>query len=572
MIAAAKFARSRITQQTAALTLLFVVVALLVVAPIVMLIGTSLSADGAIGFSIGQVSFTHYYRLLTSSDTLRVLGNTVVYALLSVAIGGALAAVLAWLTERSDMPGSVAVRSLIYSWMAIPPIVMAFGWVLLLNPGNGVVNLAIQSLFNLSAPPFALYSFATLVGITSLAVVPTAFTMLNGLLRNMDPQLEDAGRVLGSSGLTVARKISIPLLAPGLASVAMYLFVAVVQTFDFPLVIGLTAQIPVLSTRVFLLSSPVNGMPNYGLSAAFGVLLLVLAVGFMVGYLRLTRVSEKFRVVTGKAFRPRRVKLGVWRYPALLIPLAYFALMLLPVAILAWTSLFASYRPPTLSDLPLVSLDVYRRVLSSFRVENAVINTVLVLVSAATAVMLLSSLIAWFSVSGKSRWGKILDALSFAPLAIPPIVLVLAILILYLNTPLYGTIWILVLAQVTIYLAFGVRTMSTALLQIHKDLANAALVSGASWLTSLRKITIPIVWPQFVNGWLWVVAHSARDLTVPLMLMSAGNLVMATALWSFWEYPDVPGGAAIAILLVVGLTALVVPVQLLSAYRFDRAG
>ncbi|WP_332691066.1 ABC transporter permease subunit, partial [Bosea sp. (in: a-proteobacteria)] len=144
------------------------------------------------------------------------------------------------------------------------------------------------------------------------------------------------------------------------------------------------------------------------------------------------------------------------------------------------------------------------------------------------------------------------------------------ILLLYLNTPLYGTIWILVLGHVTIYIAFGVRTMSSALIQIHKELGDAALISGASWLTSLRKVVFPLVWPQILNGWLWVFAHSARDLTVPLMLMSTGNLVAASTLWNLWQFPDLPGAAALAILLMAALLVVVVPSQLYVARRLER--
>src|SRR5262249_10509818 len=158
---------------------------------------------------------------------------------------------------------------------------------------------------------------------------------------------------------------------------------------------------------------------------------------------------------------------------------------------------------------------------------------------------------------------------SFAPMAIPPIVLVLAILLIYLRTPIYGSIWVIVIAHCTIFLAFGVRTMSSALMQIHKELGDAALISGASWLTSLRKITLPLVWPQFLNGWLWVFAHSARDLTAPLMLLSTANVVAASALWNMWQFPDLPGAAALSIMLMMALLVIVVPFQIYAALRLE---
>jgi iron(III) transport system permease protein len=135
--------------------------------------------------------------------------------------------------------------------------------------------------------------------------------------------------------------------------------------------------------------------------------------------------------------------------------------------------------------------------------------------------------------------------------------------VLYIRTPLYGTVALLVLAHLTIYIAFATRTMTSALIQLHKELADAALVSGASWFTTLRRVILPLVRPQLANGWLWVAAHSARDLTIPLALMTSANVVVASALWLMWDFPDLPGAAAVATLLVAALLLVVVPVQLL---------
>jgi iron(III) transport system permease protein len=129
-----------------------------------------------------------------------------------------------------------------------------------------------------------------------------------------------------------------------------------------------------------------------------------------------------------------------------------------------------------------------------------------------------------------------------------------------------------VIGHVSIYIAFGTRTMNAAFIQIHKELEDAAMVSGATWATSLRRILFPIVWPQILNAWLWVIAHSARDLTFPLMLLTSSNVVAATAIYQRWDYPDLPGAAALSMLVVVGLMALVVPLQIYLARRADGQG
>src|SRR5690606_18351793 len=189
--------------------------------------------------------------------------------------------------------------------------------------------------------------------------------------------------------VTVTR-ITLPLLLPGLLSVGIYMFMAVVQTFDLPVIIGLTAGVPVLSTRVYLLSTPVNGMPNYGLAAAFGVVLLVLAIGLMWIYLRFTRSGERYRVVTGKAFRPRRINLGRWRLPIVLLVGTYFLVMSLPIWILLWVSLHTGYETPSIAGFSTMTLATFERIVANPVVIRAIVNTIVMVLASATFVMLLS--------------------------------------------------------------------------------------------------------------------------------------------------------------------------------------
>lgn len=555
------------TQQNAVLAVLTVVVAALVLGPVVVLIRASFTPADSMPLESWAVTLANFVTLLVSSSTARLVFNTMVYALSSMALGVAVATFIAWCTERTDMPGTFAIRVFMFSWMAVPAVVVGFGWILLLNPGNGALNVLYRELFDVRGYIFTVYSFWTLVVVTAFAVVPTAYVMISGLLRNMDPQLEQASRVLGGGPAVTVTRITLPLLLPGLLSVGIYMFMAVVQTFDLPVIIGLTAGVPVLSTRVYLLSTPVNGMPNYGLAAAFGVVLLVLAIGLMWIYLRFTRSGERYRVVTGKAFRPRRINLGRWRLPIVLLVGTYFLVMSLPIWILLWVSLHTGYETPSIAGFSTMTLATFERIVDNPVVIRAIVNTIVMVLASATFVMLLSCLIGWFTVRSNHRLGRALDVLSFLPMAIPPIVLVLAVLLLYIRTPIYGTVWILVLSHSTIFLAFGTRTMASALMQIHRELGDAAMMSGASWWKSLRLVTFPLVWPQILNGWIWVLAHSARDLTVPLMLMTTSNIVVATALWNLWEFPDLTGTAALSVLLMGALLLVAVPFQVYAARR-----
>lgn len=553
-----------------AMILVLLLVSLLVVGPLLVLVRTALLPTGMLPFETWRFTLSNFATMLTSPGTPTLLLNTFVYAFGSIAVGLVIAIWLAWLVERTDMPGRTFIRIALFTWMAVPPIILGFGWILMINPGSGVLN-AIWIALTDTPGPMTIYSMWALIFITGVSVAPTAFVMISGLFRNMDPQLESAGVVHGGSSWKVTTRIVLPLLVPGLLSIAIYVFIAVVQTFELPLIIGLTARIPVISTRIYLLSSPDGGAPNYGLSAAFGCMLLLVALMLILLYFRVVGAGEKYRVVTGKAFRPRRTCLGAWRVPAFIVSAAIILVMTMPVLILIWTSFLRFYEIPTLDALSRVSLDTYRSLLSRSSVHTAIINTVLLVLASSIGTMTLATIISWLSTRGRGWMARALDLLSFSPMAIPPIVMGIAMLMLYMRTPIYGSVLILIIGHVTIYLAFATRTMSSALVQIHKELPDAAMVSGAGWWSTLRYIVLPLVWPQFLNGWLWVIAHSARDLTIPLLLMTNRNMVVSTVVWSLWDVPDLPGAAALSTLLVLALLIVVVPVQLWISRRTEKS-
>ena len=238
------------------------------------------------------------------------------------------------------------------------------------------------------------------------------------------------------------------------------------------------------------------------MAAAFGIGLLVLALLLMWGYYRATRVNKHFRVVTGKGFRPRRIKLGPWRYPALVFVAVYFGLMVLPLLILIWTSLLPFYQVPSTKAIGALTLDNYRSLFESVTITSLSWQHFFAGFHGLNCHdgAIESDQLVFYKDQALDRP---LDILAFAPLAIPNIVIAIAILLLYIRTPLYGTIWIIIIAQITAYLAFGTRTINAGLIQIHPELENAATACGSSWITMMRKILLPMLpSPHFINGWL----------------------------------------------------------------------
>lgn len=564
--------RRRVTQQQLALPAITLITAFLVVAPLLILFRTSLLPPGSLPFDTVKLTLSNFFLAYVNPATLRLLYNTVLYASGSVLLGLIIACALAWLLERTDLPFRTTIRVMTFAKMPVPPLAFVFGWILLFNPNNGALNILLKNLLGLDASPVDVYTLWMMIFIAGTGIVPTMFVMLSGVFRNMDPQLEDAGAVSGANFVRTIGHITLPLLSPGVLSVGIYMLMIMVQAFEGPLAIGLTAGVPVLSVYIYVLSSPEGGTPRYGLAAAFGIGLLVLALLLMWGYYRATRASERFRVVTGKGFRPRRIKLGRWRYPALGFVAVYFGLMILPLLILVWTSFLPFYQVPSTRALGVLTLDSYRSLFDSVTIRRALGNTFLLVFAVSTLTMVLSSLISWFATRTKLRIGRWLDTLAFAPLAIPNIVIAISILLLYIRTPLYGSIWVIVLAQITAYLAFGTRTMNAALIQIHPELENAATACGASWITMMRKILLPMLFPHFLNGWLWVVAHSMRDLTIALTLMSPDSIVVSSMLWLLWSFGDAPSACALLILMVASLLVLVLPIQIYASRSSETTG
>jgi len=542
---------------------------LLIVGPLVVLLLTSFADPKVLFFERLTFTFNNYVDVIARPGTGRLIWNTLVYATCTTVLGVVLATAMAWLTERTDMPGRMAVRILMFSWMAVPPLVFAYGWILLINPGNGAINVLLRGLFGLRGELLSPYSMTALVVISSLSLVPTAYVMLSGLLRNMDPSLEDAGTVLGAGRLRVLGSITLPVLTPGLLSVMIFAYVGMIQTFDFPLVLGANSGIQVLSTRIFLLAAPDMGKPNYGLAGAFGVFLLLLAMVLMWGYFRATRVSERFRVVSGRGFRPKRTTLGAWKPVAIGFFVGYLVLMLLPILILLWASLLPFYRVPNLADFANLTVAAYGRVFAQPTFVRAIGNTVLLVAVSSACVILLSCVISWFSLRARNTAGRLVDLLAFAPIAIPPVVMAIAMLLFFMVSPIYGTIWVIIIGHITIFIAFGTRTMSGAFIQIHRELEDAATISGAGWWSMFGRIVMPLVWVHAVNAWLWVVAHSARDLTFPLILLTSSNVVVASSIFVTWSYPDLPAASALSMLMVGALILLVIPVQIFAFRRHE---
>jgi len=515
----------------------------------------------------GPFTLKNYLVAYTSPLTYRMIFNTVLFAAGGTAITVVIAVFFAWLLERTDMPLQSLCWSLLLIPLAMPGLLFSMAYVFLFMPKSGLLNVFLRDVLShfgvtLSDGPINIYSLGGMIFLDGMRGVTTVFLMVAGAFRIMDPAMEEASFAAGAKNWKTLQRVTLPVLLPALLAAVLYEFASSMESFEAPLVLGLPGRVYVYSTMIYI--STRDAIPNYGLGAAFGVSYFLLSLGLVYFYQRATITqSERFATVTGKGYRPNRIKLGRWRYPALALFVFYFLFaVILPLGVLVWASLLPSYEPPSREALARVHWGNYWLILTEPDILRATWNTLVITFTAATATVALAFAVSWLVVRARVRGSIALDGLTFASHAVPGVVIALSFIFLYLQPPLrslglYGTVWIVVLALITQYVSFASRATNAAVMQIHKELEEAGEVSGASRLRILWQITLPLIRPAFIAAWIWVAAHALRAFSVPLMLAGRDSRPLAVMLWHLWdEEQNLPAASALGVLLILALTLL----------------
>jgi iron(III) transport system permease protein len=514
----------------------------------------------------GPWTLSKYAAVYATHLTYKMLLNTFVLAIGDTVITLSLALLFAWLIERTDMPYKDLAWALILIPMAMPGLLFAMSWVLLLSPNTGIINVWLRAALDfigihLERGPLNIFSMGGMIFLEGIRGLTSLFLILVAAFRMMDPALEEAARVSGVNGWRIARHVTLPVLMPAILVAAIYSFMSSLDSFEVPAIVGLPARIFVLSTLIFFTARQAAPI-DYGLSAAYASLFLIITVVLVYIYHRVIRRTEDFATVTGKGYKPRQIRLGRYRYLAVGAFAAYFVLTIgAPLLVLVWSSLLPRYQIPSWEALSSVGLANYRSLLSDEGALRAVMNTLELMLITATSTMLLALFISWIIVRSKASWRWILDAIAFIPHAIPGIVIGLSLIFLYLQPPfsylpVYGTVWIITLGLITQYLAYSTRVTNAAIIQIHKELEEAARISGCTRFHTILRVTLPLMMPALVSGWIWVAVHTIRAFSTPLMLASRHNEVIAVRLWDYWDHGEMTTATSLGVLFVLVLGVL----------------
>jgi iron(III) transport system permease protein len=502
-------------------------------------------------------TLANYRAVFSDPIVVRAATNTLTFSAGTVVVAAFFGLPLAWLAERSNLPGRSMIAALLTMTLLIPGFFTAMGWLLLFHPRIGVANQLLMHWFGLRNAPFPITNIFGMAWVEGLTLAPVFFIMAAGSFRATDTTFEEAASASGASVWESLRRVTLPLMSPAILAASIFVFTSSLGTFDIPGVIGLSNRILTFSTYLYLKTSGQNGVPDYGPPAAFGAVVICFAVLLGIVYIRLLARAREFQVVTGKGYRPRLVQLGPfvglsWSFVGLYLTLA----IVLPLLIITWSALLPYYQAPSMSALHLLSFASFSRVPWSL-IGRGLTNSLVISFVAPTLALVLSLAFSWTILRSKLRGRLILDGVAFLPHAVPGVVfslgaILVALFLLPKWIPLYGSVAIIILVNVVAWLSFGTRMINSALIQISSELEEAAAACGASPFESLRRIIIPLLAPTIVSAWLWLVLLGLRELSRTVLLVTTDNVTLSVITWSLWT-----GGlinqAAVVVLATIAL-------------------
>jgi iron(III) transport system permease protein len=529
----------------------------LVLVPVAALLLTAFTEDTGLGF--GAWTLDNFVDAYSSARLLRLFGNSLIYACGTAAVTFVIGGFVAWAVERTDAPGNALFHNLALLSFAIPGLLMAMAWIFVLSPNIGWINAVLKSTFGFANGPLNIYSMGGMIWALSSHYFPLAYLALGPALRALDVRMEEAGLVSGGRYWQVLPKITLPLLRPAILSALLLLFIMGLSSYEVPRIIGRPARIDVFTTVIQ--SATTETPPEFGVASALSLTLLVVCIIAVYFYRHATRHAEAFATITGKGYMPTRIELGRWRWPVSLAIASIFLIALgLPLFTLAWQSFFSNLSQPFMGSNVPATLANYRYILRYPIFLDAVRTSVVVSAMAATVVVLLTLVMAWLARRSASRFAWLLDALASAPIAIPSVIVGASILFTYLAIPIgvYDTIWILLIAYVTLYLPYGMRFASSGITQIHRELEEVAEVSGARIGQIFWRVLLPLILPFLLAAWIYVFVLSVRELGASVFLIGPGTAVLGTISLTMWEEGGSYGAvAALGVIQIVPVLVIV---------------
>lgn len=545
---------------------LIIIVGFLTICPVFMLVlGSFMEGFG----SFEGLTLSKYITAYTDPGLKEMLLNTLIFTLGSAAVSTILALFLAYMNTRTNIPFKFVFKIISIIPMMIPHILFCVSWALLLNPSNGILNRLLMDVFGLESALFNIYTLPGMILVEGLLDLPIAYLIIAPAMNSFDVSLEESSKVCGASHWRTLMRITLPVLRPAILASIILVIVRSLASFAVPSVLGMPGRIYVLPTHIYKIISS-GFAADYGQASAIGMSALAASIVLIYLYRYLTSESSRFVTISGRGFKPTLIDLKAYKYPLFtLVGILSFILIILPVIVLLYTSFLPYSMVPSLKAFSMMSLKNWYEVLKDPLSLLSLKNSLILGVGGATLGVILSIFVAYVIVKVRTKAAGILESLSFLSFSFPGIVIGVGFMWFFVQTPLYGTIWVLLIAYIATYLPYGIRPMSSAFIQIHSSLEESSRVSGAGAWTTMRRIVIPLLIPGIVSGWILMATMFVRELTVSVVLSRPGSEVLAVQILRFSEDGLWGQLSALGIIMIVISSTLVMLVTMIGN-KFSR--
>ena len=547
--------------RTALTPSLIAIVGFLTVCPVVMLIlGSFTKGLGA----FGSFTLEKYVKAYADPAFADILVNTAVFTIGSAVVATVLALFLAYLNTRTNIPFKFMFRIISLIPMMVPHILFAVSWVLLLNPSNGMINLFLRQVLGMDGVALSIYTMQGMILVEGLLDLPIAYLVIAPAMSAFDVSLEESSKVCGASNLRTLTKVTLPVLRPAILAAMTLVIVRSLASFAVPSVIGMPGRIYVLATHIYRVVAT-GFATDYGLAAAVGMSALAASITLIFLYRHLTREGEKYVTISSRGYRPTVIDLKKARYPLFgIVALLSFVLIVLPVLVLFYTSLVPYSMVPSAKAFAMMSWKHWIAVLKDPISLLSLKNSLYLGVGGATLGIVLSFFVAYVIVKVRTKASGVLESLSFLSFSFPGIVVGIGFMWFFVQTPLYATIWALLIGYIATYLPYGIRPLTSAFVQIHSNLEESSRVCGGGPLYTMRRIVIPLLIPGIVSGWILMATMFVRELSLSVVLSRPGTEVLAVQILRFAEDGLWGRLSALGILMIFISTTLVIIASLIG--------
>ena len=546
---------------------LIVIVGLLTISPVLMLVVGSFSE----GFgTFGNFTVAKYVEAYTDPELTVVLWNTLIFTLGSASVATLLALFLSYTNTRTNIPFKFFFGIISIVPMMIPHILFAVSWVLLLNPSNGILNRLLMDFFGLKTAFFNIYSLPGMILVEGLLDLPIAYLIIAPAMSAFDVSLEESSKVCGANALRTLTRVTLPVLRPAILASVILVIVRCIASFAVPSVIGMPGRIYVLATHIYRIIST-GFAADYGKAAAVGMSALAASILLIYLYRYLTSEGGRYVTISSRGFKPALIDLKLSRYPLMgVIGLLSFVLIVLPVMVLFYTSMLPYVMVPTAKAFSQMNWKNWAEVLRDPISLLALRNSITLGVVGATLGVILSILVSYVIVKVRTTASGILESLSFLSFSFPGIVIGVGFMWFFVRTPLYATIWALLIGYIATYLPYGIRPLSSAFVQIHSHLEESSRVCGASAFATMQRIVIPLLIPGILSGWILMATMFVRELTLSVVLSRPGSEVLAVQILRFAEDGLWGRLSALGIIMIFVSSFLVIAATLLGRKLANR--